>query len=217
MGASVGADASASVGARRGHKEWGMTKRVITRGSKALSKKLGRLSALMAALLVLGGALGAQAAPTPSPQAAPNAINMSIGGEQDARVSRILPDYNLNYNRPSRSVSLVRKDGKAKAFLQILAPAAHLSTTKAYAQSVMDSYSGWGLTAQIARRGFSFQYVDNAPCAGLVTYFDGSSYLLYGACGFISQDELTKAFSIAKMQLDIDDLLGRSAAPSLYY
>ena len=110
-----------------------------------------------------------------------------------------------------------RKDGKAKAFVQILAPTAHLSTTKAYAQSVMDSYGGWGLTAQIARRGFSFQYVDNAPCAGLVTYFDGSSYLLYGACGFISPEEMTRAFSLAKMQLDLDDLLNRSAAPSMYY
>ena len=92
-----------------------------------------------------------------------------------------------------------------------------MSTTKAYAQSVMDSYGGWGLTAQIARRGFSFQYVDNAPCAGLVTYFDGSSYLLYGACGFISSEEMTRAFSLAKMQLDLDDLLNRSAAPSMYY
>ena len=48
-------------------------------------------------LMVLGSWNVAQAAVTP--WAAPNAINMSIGGEQDARVSRILPDYNLNYNR----------------------------------------------------------------------------------------------------------------------
>ena len=47
-------------------------------------------------LMVLGSWNVAQAAVTP--RAAPNAINMSIGGEQDARVSRILPDYNLNYN-----------------------------------------------------------------------------------------------------------------------
>ena len=181
-----------------------------------MEKSMARWGKILGLTLgVLGALSGAQAAVTP--HAAPNAINMSIGGEQDARVSRILPDYNLNYNRQARSVSLTRKDGKAKAFVQILAPTAHLSTTKAYAQSVMDSYGGWGLTAQIARRGFSFQYVDNAPCAGLVTYFDGSSYLLYGACGFISSEEMTRAFSLAKMQLDLDDLLSRSAAPSMYY
>ncbi len=186
---------------------------------RSLSRTLGRALGLLGTVGCLVGlsCVGLGHAAPVTPHAAPNAINMSIGGEQNARVSRILPDYNLSYNRQSRIVSLTRKDGKAKAFVQILAPAAHLSTTKAYAQSVMDSYAGWGLTAQIARRGFSFQYVDNAPCAGLVTYFDGSSYLLYGSCGFMTQEEMTRAFSLAKMQLDIDDLLNRSAAPSMYY
>lgn len=183
----------------------------------SLSRVFGRLGTVWCLVGLSCAGLGVGHAAPVTPHAAPNAINMSIGGEQNARVNRILPDYNLSYNRQSRIVSLTRKDGKAKAFVQILAPAAHLSTTKAYAQSVMDSYAGWGLTAQIARRGFSFQYVDNAPCAGLVTYFDGSSYLLYGSCGFMTPEEMTRAFSLAKMQLDIDDLLNRSAAPSMYY
>lgn len=144
-------------------------------------------------------------------------LNITIGGKQDPGVTRLLPDYTMNYNRKNRIVSLVKQDGSAKAFIQIMAPAAHLSTTKAYAQNVMDIYAGWGLKAEIARRGFSFQYVDNAPCAGLLSYFDGTSYLLFGACGVMSKDEITRAFSIAKLQLGLDEMLSRSAAPSAYY
>lgn len=170
--------------------------------------------ALFGLVLLTGSAPVATAADNPTRS---SSLNITIGGRSDPNVERLLPDYTMSYNRSERVVSLLKKDGSAKAFVQILPAAAHLSTTKAYAQDIMDSYAGWGLTAQIARRGFSFQYVDNAPCAALLSYFDGTSYLLFGACGVISQDEMTKAFSIAKLQLGLDDITYRSSMPSAYY
>lgn len=172
-------------------------------------KKLGCCCVLSAMIAFVLGPVSA---------AAPNGtMNITIGGRSDPDVERLLPDFAMSYDRSKRVVSLQKKDGSSKAFVQILPAAAHLSTTKAYAQNVMDSYAGWGLTAQIARRGFSFQYVDNGPCAGLLTYFDGTSYLLFGACGLISKEEMTKAFSLAKLQLGLDDIIYRSSMPSAYY
>lgn len=195
--------------------------------------KTGRLnkitSALTAAVALVGlvvvsmgiSAQHAEAAPATTSSRNLTSVDMgmaiTIGARSDPRVDRLLPNYTLSHNRQNKVVSLMKADGSAKAFVQILPAAAHLSTTKAYAQDVMDSYSGWGLTAQIARRGFSFKYVDNAPCAGLLTYFDGTSYLMFGACGVISQDEMAKAFSIAKLQLGLDDITYRSSMPSVYY
>lgn len=141
---------------------------------------------------------------------------VAIGGNQDSDETKILPDFSMSHNRRDKIVTFIKNDGTAKAFIQIMPAAAHLSTTKAYAQNVMDSYAGWGLSAQIERRGFSFKYVDNAPCSGLVSYFDGTSYLMMGACGFISQDELTKAFYLGKKELKLDEALYRSAKPSSY-
>ena len=140
-----------------------------------------------------------------------------MGSVPDSNVSRILPDYVMQYQHKDKTVIFRKKDGTAKAFVQVMPAAAHLSTTKAYAQNVMDSYAGWGLTAQIERRGFSFKYVDNAPCTGLVSYFDGTSYLIVGACGFMSQDEMTKAFYLGKKELKLDESLYRSSSPSVYY
>lgn len=182
-------------------------------GQRGYWKHWGLIASVV---MALGGAVSmvtlAMAAPSST-----GAVNITIGGRSDPNVERLLPDYAMSYDRVKRVVALHKKDGSAKAFVQILPAAAHLSTTKAYAQDVMDSYSGWGLTAQITRRGFSFQYVDNAPCAGLLTYFDGTSYLLFGACGLISQEEMTKAFSLAKLQLGLDDITYRSSMPSAYY
>lgn len=143
--------------------------------------------------------------------------SLSIGGKSDNSLDSLLPGFSSNYNKKEKIVVVSKLDGSAKAFIQLMPPVPYLSTTKAYAQNVMDSYAGWGLTAQIARRGFSFQYVDNAPCAALISYFDGASYLMFGACGLITSDELNRAFFIAKQQLGIDDIIYRSAMPTIYY
>lgn len=152
--------------------------------------------------------------PAPSYAISPN---ISIGGKMDNTLDSLLPGFSSNYNKKEKIVVVSKLDGSAKAFIQVMPPVPYLSTTKAYAQNVMDSYAGWGLTAQIARRGFSFQYVDNAPCSALVTYFDGASYLMFGACGLITSDELNRALYIAKQQLGIDDIIYRSAMPTIYY
>ena len=81
------------------------------------------------------------------------------------------------------SVTYEKTDGNGQASLSIVNPVVNLSTTKDYAQYIMDSYQGWDLKPVIDLRGFSFKFVDNAPCSGLVTYFDGRSYLLFKACG----------------------------------
>ncbi len=142
---------------------------------------------------------------------------VTIGNSSSATMAKLLPGFSIHHTKKQRLVTVVKNDGSAKAFIRVMPAAAHLSTTKAYAQNVMDSYSGWGLTAQIARRGFSFNYVDNAPCSGLVTYFDGASYLMFGACGLITKEELFKAYSVAKKELGLDEALTRSAMPSVYY
>ncbi|MBO6257988.1 MAG: hypothetical protein J6M93_01420 [Succinivibrio sp.] len=115
-----------------------------------------------------------------------------------------------------KSISYVRPDGSAWASLQIMEPELTLSTTKAYAQYVMDSYQGWDLKPVIDLRGFSFKYVDNAPCAGLVTYFDGRSYLFFKACGSIEENELKDLFLKGGEKLKLQEILKKQAKPSVY-
>ena len=102
------------------------------------------------------------------------------------------------------------------ASLQILDPIVNLSTTKQYAQYMMDSYQGWDLKAVVDLRGFSFKYVDNAPCSGLLTYFDGRSYLFFQACGNFEQDELTALYKKANQALKVSEILKLQARPNLY-
>ena len=71
------------------------------------------------------------------------------------------------------SVTYEKTDGNGQASLSIVNPVVNLSTTKDYAQYIMDSYQGWDLKPVIDLRGSSFKFVDNAACSGLVTYFDG--------------------------------------------
>ena len=87
----------------------------------------------------------------------------------------------------NNSVTYEKTDGNGQASLSIVNPVVNLSTTKDYAQYIMDSYQGWDLKPVIDLRGFSFKFVDNAPCSGLVTYFDGRAYLLFKACGKVSE------------------------------
>lgn len=191
---------------------------VISRVATLLSVGVKIATKIILSLdLVFSLCLSAMLIPNTAQANASNTANVTIGWRSNYDVERILPNFTMNYDRNTQVVSLQRKDGCGRAFVQIMPAASHLSTTKAYAQNVMDTYAGWGLTARIERRGFSFQYVDNAPCAGLLTYFDGTSYLLFGACGLISQEELTKAFSLAKLQLGLDNIIYRSSLPSVYY
>lgn len=115
-----------------------------------------------------------------------------------------------------KSISYVRADGSAWASLKIMAPELTLSTTKAYAQYVMDSHQGWDLKPVIDLRGFSFKYVDNAPCAGLVTYFDGRSYLFFQACGSIDENELKDLFVKGGNKLKLSEILKKQSKPSVY-
>ncbi|MGN1280405.1 MAG: hypothetical protein ACI4UM_00665 [Succinivibrio sp.] len=107
-------------------------------------------------------------------------------------------------------------DGTSRASLSLIEPRVNLSTTKDYAQYLMDSYQGWGLSPVIDLRGFSFKYVDNGPCSGLVTYFDGRSYLLFKACGNVQSDDLKALFKKANRSLKLDELLKRQSKANLY-
>lgn len=180
---------------------------------KARTSRLKFFSYIKRAIVLIA----VSAAFTSVSYAATTPSTVTIGNSSSVALAKLLPGFSIHHTKKDRLVTVVRNDGSAKAFIRVMPAAAHLSTTKSYAQNVMDSYSGWGLTAQISRRGFSFNYVDNAPCAGLVTYFDGASYLMFGACGMISKDELFKAYSVAKKELGLDEALNRSAMPSVYY
>lgn len=113
------------------------------------------------------------------------------------------------------SVSFENADGTASAELTILDPIVNIPTTKDYAQHLMDSYQGWDLNAIVDLRGFSFKYVDNGPCAGLLTYYDGRSYLFFKACGLISSDELVSLFKKANEKLKISESLKRQSKANL--
>ncbi len=108
------------------------------------------------------------------------------------------------------------EQGGKNASLQILEPIVNLSTTKQYAQYMMDSYQGWDLKAVVDLRGFAFKYVDNAPCSGLLTYFDGRSYLFFLACGNFEKDELTALYKKANQALKVSEILKLQARPNLY-
>jgi len=115
-----------------------------------------------------------------------------------------------------KSVIYKKADGTASAELSVLDPIINIPTTKDYAQYVMDSYQGWDLKPVIDLRGFSFKFVDNAPCSGLVTYYDGRSYLLFKSCGVVSSDELKDLFSRANEKLKLRETLKKQARPNLY-
>ena len=116
----------------------------------------------------------------------------------------------------SDSVIYEKIDGSARASLSLVNPIINLSTTKDYAQYVMDSYQGWDLQPVLDLRGFSFKFVDNAPCSGLLTYFDGRSYILFKACGVVSSEELMQLYKRANENLKLDETLKKQSKANLY-
>lgn len=116
----------------------------------------------------------------------------------------------------SDSVIYEKVDGSARASLSLVNPIINLSTTKDYAQYVMDSYQGWDLQPVLDLRGFSFKFVDNAPCSGLLTYFDGRSYILFKACGVVSSEELMQLYKRANEKLKLDETLKKQSKANLY-
>ena len=116
----------------------------------------------------------------------------------------------------SDSVIYEKIDGSARASLSLVNPIINLSTTKDYAQYVMDSYQGWDLQPVLDLRGFSFKFVDNAPCSGLLTYFDGRSYILFKACGVVSSEELMQVYKRANEKLKLDETLKKQSKANLY-
>ena len=80
----------------------------------------------------------------------------------------------------------------------------------------MDSYQGWDLQPVLDLRGFSFKFVDNAPCSGLLTYFDGRSYILFKACGVVSSEELMQLYKRANEKLKLDETLKKQSKANLY-
>ena len=116
----------------------------------------------------------------------------------------------------SDSVIYEKIDGSARASLSLVNPIINLSTTKDYAQYGMDSYQGWDLQPVLDLRGFSFKFVDNAPCSGLLTYFDGRSYILFKACGVVSSEELMQLYKRANEKLKLDETLKKQSKANLY-
>ena len=116
----------------------------------------------------------------------------------------------------SDSVIYEKIDGSARASLSLVNPIINLSTTKDYAQYVMDSYQGWDLQPVLDLRGFSFKFVDNAPCSGLLTYFYGRSYILFKACGVVSSEELMQLYKRANEKLKLDETLKKQSKANLY-
>jgi hypothetical protein len=111
-------------------------------------------------------------------------------------------DYNEIENS-EKKVSFEKSDGTGFASLEIKDP-------------IVNNYQGWNLKAVVDLRGFSFRYIDNSPCSGLVTYFDGRSYLFFQACGDVKADDLTKLYQRANEKLKIGEILKKQSRPNLY-
>lgn len=114
------------------------------------------------------------------------------------------------------SVIFDKKDGSGYAQLELLAPVSMVNTTKDYAQMLMDNYSGFDLQAVVQLRGYSFNFVDNAPCAGLLSYFDGSNYLFFKSCGKHQKSDLKKLYLEGSKDLKLEERLKRSSRASFY-
>lgn len=114
------------------------------------------------------------------------------------------------------SITYDKNDGSGYVSVQILPPKASVNTTKEYALSLMDSYQGFNLKAQLDLRGFSFNFVDNAPCSALLSYFDGSNYLLYKSCGNNDVKTQKEIFKEAKEKLHLDKKLKQSSRANFY-
>lgn len=107
--------------------------------------------------------------------------------------------------RFKNAVVYAGQDGISYFSLEIVENIYVLSTTKDYAQYMMDTYQGWELRPEITLGGFSFKFVDNAPCAGVVAYHDSASYYFYRACGVIEQQKLNELAAEAKKALHSPD------------
>ncbi len=106
--------------------------------------------------------------------------------------------YSLS--QTTNGISYISDDGSSYVACELIDNMDRLSTTKDYAQYMMDSYQGWQLQPIISLNGFSFKYVDNAPCAALLKPYDGARYIIYKVCGNVSKRDLN---SLIK-QSDID-------------
>lgn len=146
-----------------------------------------------------------------------NRALMGINNSQDAMFNKILPGFMMQVDASKQIVSLHKTDNSAFVSMQLLKPIPYINTLKQYTEHVMKYYQGSHLTIQAQRRGYSFRYYDTQPCVALVTFFDGTSYLMMNVCGKLEQDEVTRALNVAKKQLGLDELLQRSSRPNVYY
>lgn len=113
-------------------------------------------------------------------------------------------------------VVYTHNDGVSYIALNILPPVLSLNTTKDYAQYVMDAYQGFELKAQLPLRGYSFKYVDNAPCVGVISYFDGINYTLFRSCGSNKAKDVKALLNEGIMLLNLKKNLEKSSKPTVY-
>ena len=99
------------------------------------------------------------------------------------------------------AVTLASPAGHSYVSAELVGGIHILSTTKDYAQYLMNSYQGWELRPELSLGGFSFNFIDRAPCAGVVTHHDGASYLFYRACGAMAAADLERQLREARRQL----------------
>lgn len=101
--------------------------------------------------------------------------------------------------KQENAIQYFSDDGLSYVSIEKIGSISGLSTTKDYAQYLMDSYQGWQLRPVVSLQGFSFKFVENAPCVALLRFYDGSHYLFYKACGKISFDDLAAIMQDAKL------------------
>lgn len=139
------------------------------------------LKAPAAAALAAAAALLCSAASFPA-SAAQSSASASQGSYQAL-------DPAWQVSAAERHYSAVKSDGTARFLLQLMPADAARSTTREGAAALMQRLQGFDLKPVLAQRGFSFSYTDVLPCKGLISYFDGASYLFTAACGLITPEE----------------------------
>ncbi len=99
--------------------------------------------------------------------------------------------------------SAVKSDGSARFYLELLPTLAQFGTTRQAAAALQQRLQGFGLTAELSERGYSFNYTDVLPCRALLSYFDGTQYLCCRICGDVTKDDFVRLYQNAARRLGL--------------
>lgn len=169
------------------------------------------LKAPAAAALLLWAGTSIPAAAAESSAAPSSAAGASASSAAAPQGSYQALDPAWQVSAAERHYSAVKSDGTARFVLQLMPADAARATTREGAAALMQRLQGFDLKPVLAQRGYSFSYTDVLPCKGLLSYFDGASYLFTAACGLITAPEFEHFYREGAARLHLQQILQQSS------